>query len=268
MHYYVVVEVGTIDLIKMLLMTKYIENDMRNIKMILILVVCIIILSGIVYTMRGWNKTRIERDKFKKATFAAYCDLKVTNPKLKIYFNEDDGGIEHIYMIDSIGKVQGEWRRATNIFSSNGYLLEPSAELVGYMAVEYMLQQPKGTSFDINELTSLGVKNVKQFLKELYCNYLYIYPQNEQSVLKAIELSSDNRVKSIIFYNNFGIVLSANFNPWGNYYNVPELVRVYMKELDCSYEEASQLLLSHCQKACMELQEGVLIMGKSPLLIK
>lgn len=240
---------------------------MKNIKIVLILAISIIISGGAIYAIREWNKTKLERDKFKKATFAAYCDFKITNPSFKICFNEEDGGIEYIYMIDSIGQPQGNWHRVDNN-SVYSHSLEPSLDLKAHMAVGYMTQQPEGTPFQMDQLMLIGEQVAEQSLNELYWNYLYIYPQNEQSVLKAIELSSDNKVKSVIFYNNFGVVLSANFNPWGNYYNVPELVKEYMKELDCSYEEASQTLSLHCQKACEELQEGVLIMGKSPLLIK
>lgn len=252
-------------MIKVRIMIKF--NIMRQFKTILILVMCILIFGGIIYVMRGWNKTRLERDKFKKGTFAAYCDFKVTNPYYKIYFNEEDGGIDYIYMIDSIGQPHGEWHR-TDDYIDYSHSLEASPELKAHMALKYMEQQPQGTSFQIDQLALIGEKVAEQSLNELFWNYLYIYPKNEQSVLKAIELSSDNRVKSAIFYNNFGIVLSANFNPWRSYYNPPELVREYMKELDCSYEEASQILLEHSQKVCKELQEGVLIMGKSPLLIK
>lgn len=240
---------------------------MRNIKITLTLVVCIIISGGAFYSTREWNSTRSDRNKFKKATFAAYCDFKITNPELKIYFSEEDGRIKYIYMIDSIGQSQGEWHRIDNnlIFPHS---LEPSSELTAYLAVEYMNRQTPGTTFSIDQLGIIGDKLALQNLNELFGNYLYIYPENERSVLKAIELSSDNRVKSMIFYNNFGIIMSANFNPWGNHYNSPELVQKYMEELNCSYEEASEILSTHCQKACEELQNGVLIMGKSPLLIK
>lgn len=244
------------------------KSIMKNLIMVLVLAIFIMILGGAIFAMREWNKTRLERDKFKKATFAAYCDFKITNPGFKIYFNEEDGGIDYIYMIDSIGHPQGEWHRTDNNFVYS-HSLEPSPELKAHMAVKYMEQQSEDIPFQMDQLMLIGEKVTEQNLNELFWNYLYIYPQNEQSVLKSIELSSDNKVKSVIFYNNFGIVLSANFNPWGNYYyNVPELVREYMKELDCSYEEASQILSLHCRKAFEELQEGVLIMGKSPLLIR
>lgn len=239
---------------------------MKNIKTILMSVMCIIILGSVIYAMREWNKVRLERGKFKKSTFAAYCDFRITDPDFKIYFNEEDGGIEYIYMIDSIGQTQGKWHRTDDNIAYS-HFLKPSPELEAHMAIEYMERQP-GTSFPMDQLMLIGEKIAEQNLNDFFWNYLYIYPQNEQSVLKAIELSSDNKVKSIIFYNNFGIVLSANFNPWRNYYNAPELVQEYMKELDCSYEEASQILSVHCQKAYKELQEGALIMGKSPLLIK
>jgi hypothetical protein len=240
---------------------------MRNIKTVSIFVICIIILSGLIYIMCGWNKTRLERDKFRKGTFAAYCNFRVTNPSSKIYFNEEDGGIDYIYMIDSIGQPQGEWHRTDDDILYY-HFLEPNSELKAHMAIEYMKRQPQGTSFQMDQLTLIGEEVAEYQLEEFFINYLYIYPQNEQTVLKAIELSSDNKVKSMVFYNNFGMVLSTKFNPWGNYYNAPELVREYMKELDCAYEEASQILSTHFQKACKELQDGVLIMGKSPLLIE
>lgn len=234
---------------------------MRNLKAttkLIIAVLCIVSLGGLYYGIQVWNEKNTKNEKFKKATFAAYYTQKLEKPSAKIVFNEEDGSVKYIYMLDSVGQPLGEWYNA-------GASMEPSARMVAWFAINYLKQVP-GTTYKMDELGLIGEDLAKQYLQQFYYNYLYVYPLDGNSVLKAVMITTKNQIERIAFYNNFCIELSPKFNPWRSYHNAPELVREYMEEMNSSYEESSQLLSSHCQKACLELQEGIIVMGTSPFL--
>ncbi len=56
---------------------------MKKSRKLIIAVLCIVSLCGLFYGIRAWNRTNVIKEKFKKATFAAYHKQEVKKPTKK-----------------------------------------------------------------------------------------------------------------------------------------------------------------------------------------